>query len=84
MPLLDWLSFMHELTTLRVQFSDVDLLRVLQDGNVCPQLQTLHVEGFMDPAIRSELERVMRGRPNLEVCVEATLAGADRTFRSRL
>ena len=83
-PFLDWLSFMRELTTLRVQFSDVDLLRVLQDGNVCPQLQTLHVEGFMDPAIRSELERVMRGRPNLEVCVEATLAGADRTFRSRL
>jgi len=83
MPLLDWLSFMHELTTLRIKFSDVDLLRVLQDGNVCPQLQVLYVEGFMDPANRNELERVMRARPNLEVNVEATLSGAGHFSHSR-
>ena len=80
MPLLDWLSFMRELTTLRIQFSDVDLLRVLQDGNACPQLQTLYVEGFMDPNTRNELERVVLGRPNLEVYVEATLTDASHTF----
>ena len=83
MPLLDWLSFMHELTTLRTKFSDVDLLRVLQDRNVCPRLQALYVEGFMDPANRNELERVMYARPNLEVNVEATLAGAGHILHSR-
>jgi len=83
MSLLDWLSFMNGLTTLRTKFSDVDLLRVLQDANVCPQLQALYVEGFMDPATRNELERVMRARPNLEVSVEATLAGAGHISRRR-
>ena len=82
--LLDWLSFMRELTTLRIQFFDMDLLRVLQDENVCPQLQALYVEGFMDPTTHDELERVMRGRPNLEVCVEAALADAGHAFRSPL
>ena len=82
MPLLDWLSFMHGLTTLRTKFSDVDLLRVLQDGNVCPQLQALYVEGFMDQANCNELEGVMRARPNLEVNVEATLAGDGHVLHS--
>ena len=82
MPLLDWLSFMRELVILRAQFSDVDLLRVLQDGNVCPRLQVLYVEGIMNPATRYELEQVTRARPNLRVRVEASLPGLGRLFRS--
>lgn len=76
MPLFEWLAFMHELTTLRSHFSNTDLLKVLQDKTVCPQLQTLYVEGFMDPATRNELERVMCARPDLEVLVDATLPGS--------
>ena len=84
MHLLDWLSFMHELTTLRTHFSDVDLFRVLQDERVCPQLQALYVEGFIDPATSSELERVMHVRPNLEVSVEAIMAGTGHIFYDQL
>ncbi|KAF9648951.1 hypothetical protein BDM02DRAFT_3128716 [Thelephora ganbajun] len=81
-PLFEWLSFMRGLTTLRTQSSDVDLFRVLQDGNLCPRLEKLCVEGFMDPAARNELGRVIRARPNLEVLVEATPAGPGRIFSS--
>jgi len=84
MPLFEWLSFMRELTTLRIQFSDVDLLRVLQDGDLCPQLQTLHVEGCMDQPTRDELERVVRARSNLEVLIGATLTGSGHIFSSLL
>ena len=84
MPLFEWLSFMRELTTLRTQFSDTDLLRVLQDGNLCPQLQTLYIGGFMDPIARDELERVMRARSNLEVFVDATVPGSDQMLNSLL
>ena len=82
MPLFEWLAFMHGLTTLRSHFSDTDLLRVLQDRAVCPQLQTLYVEGFMDPVTRNELERVMCARPDLEVLVDATLPGSGQIFSS--
>lgn len=84
MPLLEWLSFMRELTTLRTQFSDVDLLRVLQDRNLCPQLQKLYVGSFMDPISRDELERVVRARPNLEVLVDAAMPGSCQIFSSLL
>jgi len=84
MPLFGWLSFMRELTTLRIQFSDVDLLRVLQDVSLCPQLQRLHVEGYMDQPTRNELEGVMRARSNLEVLIEAALAGSGHIFSSLL
>jgi len=84
MPLLEWLSFMRELTTLRTQFSDVDLLRVLQDGNLCPRLQKLYVGSFMDPISRDELERVVRARPNLEVLVDAAMPGSCQIFSSLL
>ena len=82
MPLFEWLAFMHELTTLRSHFSDTDLLRVLQDRNVCPRLQTLYMEGFMDPVTRNELERVMCARPDLEILVDATLPGSGQIFSS--
>lgn len=84
MVLFEWFSFMRELTALRTQFSDTDLFRVLQDGSVCPQLQTLYVEGFMDPVTRDELERVMQARPDLEVLVEATLVGSGHILSSLL
>jgi hypothetical protein len=84
MPLFEWLSFMRELTTLRTQFSDTDLLRVLQDGNLCPQLQKLYVGGFMDQITRSELEQVMRARPNLEVLVDATMPGSGQILSNLL
>jgi len=84
MVLFEWLSFMRGLTTLRTQFSDTDLFRVLQDGDLCPQLRTLYVEGFMDQVTRNELERVKRTRPNLEVLVETTLPGSVRILNSLL
>lgn len=84
MPLFEWLSFMRELTTLRIQFSDTDLLRVLQDGSMCPRLQTLYVGGFINPITRNELERVMGSRPDLEVLVETNLAGPCRISSSLL
>ena len=84
MPLFEWLSFMRELTTLRTQFSDTDLLRVIQDENLCPQLQRLHVGGFMDSVARDELERVMLARPNLEVFVDATMPDTGRILSSLL
>ena len=80
-PLFEWLSFMHELATLRVRSSNLDPLRVLRDGKLCPLLQTLHVEGPVDSATRNELERVMRTRPDLDVFVEATPAGSNYTSR---
>jgi len=83
-PLFEWLSFMRELTTLRTQFSDTDLFRVIQDGNLCPQLQKLYVGGFVDPVAREELERVMDARPNLEVLVDATMPGSGQILSSLL
>ena len=84
MPLFEWLSFMCELTTLRAHFSDTDIFRVLQDKNVCPQLQTLDVKSFMDPITRNELERVIRARPNLEVRIDPVLPGSGQIFSSLL
>ena len=84
MPLFEWLSFMPELTTLRTQFSDTDLLRVIQDGNLCPRLQRLYVGGFVDSVARDELERVMLARPNLDVFVDATIPGTGQVLNSLL